>query len=136
MRQIAKETTDLHVRRGMSIPESASLVQNRLESIGLKAFKDVSGREWSLESYSEMLMRTRTAQAFNAGTVIKSTEEGANAFEVFDGTGDAECADANGMIVSSEWAMENPIAHPQCVRAFGPIMGYAGQVTQLGEGEA
>lgn len=123
---VAHDSTSIAADRGLSIPEARDLVAARLEGNGIKAFVDRSGREWNLDSYSEMLMRTTTAHAYNTGTIIRSTELGVGAFEVFDGTGDEACAEANGSYVSAEWAFENTIAHPNCVRAFGPVPGFSG----------
>lgn len=128
IRQIVKETTELHVKRGLSIPQSRRLIAKRLDSIGLKAFRDRSGRRWSINAYSQMLARTRTAQAYNIGTVTQSLGEGTEFFEVFDGINDELCAPWNGEIVSARWALEHFIAHPNCQRAFGPVPGYSGKV--------
>lgn len=121
VREVAKLQTELAVSRGLSIPESARIVASRLRGRGIRAFIDASGRAWRLESYSTMLVRTRTAEAYSTGTIVRAAELGVEIFEVFDGTeDDAACAEANGMIVSAAWASENMIEHPNCRRAFGP----------------
>jgi hypothetical protein len=123
IRQVVKEATELHVKRGMSIPEARRQVAKRLESIGLRAFRDASGRRWKLKTYSEMVARTRTATAYNTGLVVQATAEGVEVFEVFDGTQDDICARANGTKVTADWALDNPIGHPNCTRGIAPVAG-------------
>ncbi len=121
IRAIAKAQTEISVAQGVSIPEAARLVAARMRGGGIRAFIDASGRAWRLETYSEMLVRTRTAEAYSRGTITRAKELGVEVFEVFDGVVDDEaCAEANGMIVSAAWADANVIEHPNCRRAFGP----------------
>lgn len=126
LRQIAAETTRLQATSGLSITEARQILSHRMSGIGLRAFRDSSGRFWKLDTYSQMLARTRTAQAYSTGTIVTASESGVEAFEVFDGSEDEACAAANGKIVSAEWAYAHTIAHPNCTRAFGPVPGYAG----------
>lgn len=129
IRQIAKLQTELHVGRGLSIPESAKIIRARMRGGGIRAFIDASGRAWRLETYSEMLIRTRSAEAYNRASILRARELGVEVFEVFDGVEDDDaCREANGMIVSAEWAAENELEHPNCRRAFGPLPDYEGEV--------
>ncbi len=41
---------------------------------------------------------------------------------VYDGDGCPICADLNGTIQTLEWAHNNPIQHPNCVRQFTPLV--------------
>lgn len=120
LRRITKEITALHVKRGMGVPEARRVVAARMDSIGLRAFVDNAGRSWRPKTYAEMLVRTRTAHAYNVGTITHSAENGTRVLEIFDGVVHDVCADANGQIVTAAWALDHPIAHPNCVRAFGP----------------
>jgi len=79
----------------------------------------------TLDDYADMLIRTKTAQSFNAGTLNYSTEYGVTRFEIFDGSDCGLVAHddpqkANGLIVDAKTAAQYPISHPRCRRAFGP----------------
>jgi hypothetical protein len=67
---------------------------------------------------SVLIGRTESATAYNVGTTYAYQDAGITEVEVFDGDTDAECASVNGTTQSLEWARDNPIAHPQCTRAF------------------
>lgn len=83
-----------------------------------------NGARQTIGTYGEMLFRTKTAVAFNTGTITRAREAGITRFEIFDGS---DCGlrshddpdKANGMIVTAEQAAAWPIAHPNCRRSFG-----------------
>lgn len=130
IRQVIALQTEIHTARGLSVPESAKIVAGRMRGGGIRAFIDRAGRAWRLESYSSMLVRTRTAEAYSTGTILRSQELGVHAFEVFDGmpSGHAPCLEKNGWKVSARWAMDHRIEHPNCVRGFGPLPAYFGEL--------
>lgn len=66
------------------------------------------------------IARTETAIATNHGSVLGIQQAGVERVDVFDGTDDAACAAANGAVWTVEQALADPVAHPNCVRAFGP----------------
>jgi len=78
---------------------------------------------------AETIARTETAMAFNTSSLANFGESGLVTWvEVFDGPecGWTEHDDpdmADGSIRSVSEAEEFPIAHPNCLRAFGPIVG-------------
>ena len=85
---------------------------------------DAGGNHWNPEKYTRMLIRTKSANAYNSGSLNKFTEEGVTRVQVFDGVkDDEECANANGQIWSLRYAMNHVISHPNCRRAFGPVLG-------------
>jgi hypothetical protein len=101
----------------------AKLFAQDLWSDGI-SIVDSGGREWNPESYTRMLIRTKTANAYNSGSMNKYAEEGVSRVKVFDGVeDDQECAEANGQIWSLRYAMQNVIEHPNCRRAFAPEQG-------------
>ena len=95
---------------GLSSVELGKLVQTTVED----AFDEMS--RWR----ANMIARTEVAIAENHGTVLGSSQAGVTEVDVFDGEDDEECAAANGQVWSISEALENPIAHPNCVRAFSP----------------
>ena len=66
------------------------------------------------------IARTETAIATNHGSVLGIQQAGVERVDVFDGVDDAACAAANGAVWTVEQALADPVAHPNCVRAFGP----------------
>lgn len=70
-----------------------------------------------------MLVRTKTAEAYNLGSLEAQESLGIDFWEVFDGAGCGwrfhKDKQALGKIVTKEDAAKHPIAHPQCRRAFG-----------------
>lgn len=91
--------------------------------IGAVQYADGSVR--SIDTYAEMLFRTKTAQTFNAGTINAGLVAGAETFEIVDGI---DCGlrthedpeKANGRIVTAQAAAAYPISHPNCRRSFIP----------------
>ena len=73
-------------------------------------------------SRAAMIARTESATAYNLGSLHAYDDAGVTHVEVFDGDEDAECAAANGQTWTLDEARANPIAHPNCVRAFGAIV--------------
>lgn len=91
---------------------------------GVTGFVDNGGRRWRLGSYADMVVRTKAAHAYNVGTVLKVEETGTGVLEVIDARegpdADRPCVEANGRRCTPLWALEHPVAHPNCVRSFAP----------------
>lgn len=67
------------------------------------------------------IARTETALAYNKGTLVGYQKADVPAVTVIDGDSDEECADANGQVWSLDYASDNLIQHPRCVRHFAGI---------------
>ncbi|MFI8930585.1 hypothetical protein ACIG3E_23260 [Streptomyces sp. NPDC053474] len=68
---------------------------------------------------------TKSAVAYNAGTLNRARQAGVRQVEVFDGgdcgwTSHQDPDKATGTLRSVEEAAERPISHPRCHRSFGP----------------
>jgi HK97 family phage portal protein len=70
---------------------------------------------------AERIARTETGVAYNVSTTDAYDEAGVRQVLVHDGTDD-ECADADGQTWSLAEAADNPLAHPNCTRAFAPVV--------------
>jgi len=71
------------------------------------------------------IARTETAMAFNIAAYRRFSRAGVKRVKVLDdhGPGSCEvCAEAHGQIWSMEEALRRPIEHPNCRRAFAPII--------------
>jgi len=78
----------------------------------------------TIETYADMLFRTRTATTYNDGTINTGVEAGIDRYEIFDGPGCGLTSHddgtvANGMIVDAATAAAHPVSHPNCRRSFG-----------------
>lgn len=67
------------------------------------------------------IARSESAIAYNHGNVLGGLQAGFKYFDVVDGTDDEVCAAANGQIWPATKCLNEPIAHPNCVRSFFPI---------------
>lgn len=72
---------------------------------------------------ADRIARTETAIAYNHGTVLSARQIGVDRVLVSDGDYDAECVGLDGSTQSVEWALSNPISHPNCRRSFSPWVG-------------
>ena len=74
------------------------------------------------ESRAELIARTETGNAYNHAAVETFRRYDVESVEVIDGDHDEECAAANGSTWTLDEAMANPLAHPNCVRDFIPVV--------------
>lgn len=123
IRQGIEEATRGSVAAGKTAVQAARDAARSLAEQGIKAVTYRDGSRVSIGTYSEMAIRTKSAVAYNAGTL------GANGdvqfFEVFDGIGCGwgshnDPDTAHGSIRSRAEAQAFPISHPRCRRSFSP----------------
>ena len=81
------------------------------------------------ESRARLIARTESARAHNIGTMNQyKISRVVKSVEVSDGIGfDLACEIANGQTWTLDTAKGNPIEHPNCIRAFIPIVGEPGE---------
>lgn len=75
-RQTSLEAVAQKVATGQTIPQSAKALQQALADKGVTAFTDKAGRNWRLDTYSEMVVRSSTREATNHGTLNQLTSLG------------------------------------------------------------
>lgn len=119
---------DLHkiINGGTITPLTGPLEPDGLPPapVELKGLKGVykpwaeKGQEWKAERFA----RTETGKAYNMSSVDSYRAAGISQVDVYDGEYDPPCAEANGQVWSIDFAYDNPLEHPNCVRAFGPHM--------------
>lgn len=68
------------------------------------------------------IARTETGTAYNQGAIAAYKAGGVTHVTVLDGDDDEPCASANGATWTLEEAEQNPLGHPNCVRAFSPVV--------------
>lgn len=83
----------------------------------IRAKGDIASRSRALT-----IARTETGTAYNRGAVAAYRAGGVTHVDVLDGDDDEVCAAANGARWTLDEAEANPLGHPNCVRAFSPIL--------------
>lgn len=66
--------------------------------------------------------RTETGQAYNMGSIAAYRTADITHVDVLDGDDDEPCASANGSRWTLDEAEANPLGHPNCTRAFSPVV--------------
>jgi uncharacterized protein with gpF-like domain len=74
------------------------------------------------KSRATTIARSESATAYNGGATLAYRDAGVEKVRVHDGDEDAECAEADGQIWTLDEAEANPIAHPNCTRAFSAVI--------------
>lgn len=68
------------------------------------------------------IARTETGTAYNLGSIAAYRAGDVTHVDVLDGDDDEPCASANGSRWTLEEAEANPLGHPNCTRAFSPVV--------------
>lgn len=106
-------------------------VAQLLEDDGITALVDRAGRNWDLQTYGEMLARTKLTQAHNTGTINRMTETGYDLVEVSSHAGSCPlCEPYQGQLLSISGrtrgydTLDNAIGmglfHPNCRHTVTP----------------
>jgi len=91
-------------------------------------------RDLVAQTYSgrdEAIARTELGKAQNTATAGRYRDAGVRHVQVFDNGFDNShpfCRRVDRKIVTIEWMERNPLQHPNCVRAFGAVFNYQGEV--------
>lgn len=83
----------------------------------IRAKGDIASRSRALT-----IARTESGHGYNLGAVASYRAGGVTHVDVLDGDDDAICAAANGARWTLEEAEQNPLGHPNCTRAFSPVV--------------
>jgi hypothetical protein len=101
-------------------PAARQLAQD-MAGRGITAITYVDGSRHGLTDYTDMLLRTKTAEAHQLGGFHQARVVGIEWMELLDGPGcgvtsHQDPRKANGLIVTVEEAARYPLAHPRCRR--------------------
>lgn len=134
IRTVARDQILDKLIRGDTAVAAGRRVEQILAKKGITAITYADGSRHGLREYTQMLVRTKTAEAYNLGTLEAQEALGVEFWECFDGpncgwTKHSDPRPALGKIVSKDDALAHPIAHPNCRRAYGgrPDITTAGQ---------
>ena len=126
VRRAARDELPKIAGGGRTAKQAASRMEERLiNQYGITHVTYRDGARVPVDQYSRMAARTKSAVAYNSGTLNEVYANGGEYVEVFDG---ADCGwtdhgspdKANGTIRTLDEAAMSPISHPNCTRAFGP----------------
>jgi hypothetical protein len=125
IRMAVRERTAAAVIGGQTATQAGRELQRTLAENGVRAVRFANGAKYPLGAYSQMAIRTSTAQAYVQGTLNASRESGVRWMECFDSPGCGmnghDSGDApGGTIRPIEEALAYPISHPNCARSWSP----------------
>lgn len=137
VRELARTATAQALLGGETATSAGRGLAQKLADQGVFGVTYADGKFVGSSTYADMVVRTRSAIAYNAGGLNQARADGVEYFEISDGLecgltehDDPELAD--GMIVDGDIAAQFPISHPNCVRSFLPRPDLsADQVDQL-----
>lgn len=113
----------LKVATGETAQQAGRSLATRLKATGITSVTYSDGRHIRASTYTEMVMRTSTALAYNEGGLNQLVQQGVRYVEMIDG---ADCGlvahgdpfKVNGKVLPVEVAATYPISHPNCRRDF------------------
>lgn len=129
VKRFVREAASFRIQQGViqgDVPRTTALeIKQLLQERGIAAITYKDGSRHGLDEYTRMLTRTKTAQAYNTGTLTQAASEGVKFWEIIDGP---ECGlsfhddpmRAAGMIVDRHTCDKFIISHPNCRRSFAP----------------
>lgn len=117
---------------GKALKDSTKIVKSVLKDQGLAALIDKGGKRWELDTYAEMLLRTKAVEARNRGLVNRTAENGYDLVQVSDHMGECDlCRPWEGKILSLtgatkgyptlQQAESSGLFHPNCKHAINAL---------------
>ncbi|MFB7742510.1 phage minor capsid protein [Streptomyces sp. NPDC056132] len=125
-RDAARREVPLLTTGNMTAKQAAKNLADRLTAEHQLAYVVYrNGARVPVRAWAEAATLTKSAVAYNAGTLNQAREAGVGIVEVFDGfdcgwTSHQDPDKAARTLRTVEEAAEWPISHPRCRRAFGP----------------
>lgn len=129
VRRVSRQMTGFKLTSGTPVKAQARRFERELarefNRRGMASVVYRDGSRHGFGEYAEMLLRTKTGVAYNAGTLNQGRLAGITHYEILDGalcglTSHHDPELANGLIVKAEVAAGYPLAHPNCRRALNP----------------
>lgn len=107
-----REEVDAIIAKGTANGDSIEMIQKAIRERG-----EIASRTRAL-----LIARTETGTVYNLGSIAAYRAGGVTHVDVLDGDDDEPCASANGSRWTLEQAEANPLGHPNCTRAFSPVV--------------
>lgn len=123
IRTAAREHSRAVLLEGKTATQAGRELSRRLGQRGISAVTYKNGARHGLADYSDTVVRTKTALAYNGGQLNIAVEHDVPFVQVSDGAGCGWTSHddpdtANGSVRTRDEANEYPIAHPRCARSF------------------
>lgn len=117
---------------GSTRKEIVATVKAQIRETGLDAIKDKGGRTWTLDRYSDMLVRTKMVEARNTGMANQMLANGNDLVQVSrNGSKHKECAQYEGKVLTItgdtpgyttlDDAKAGGLFHPNCKHTINAI---------------
>lgn len=121
IRGTGRDVAQRSVATGTPAKAAGRELEGRLQRMGVSSITYADGRNIRASTYAEMLMRTKTAAAYNLGGLNQLKGAGVTHVEVLDS---ADCGlvthqdgfKPTGKVMPIEVMAAYPISHPNCVR--------------------
>lgn len=118
---------------GQTLKEVKAIIVQDLKDRGLLALRDKAGREWELDRYTEMLLRTKDVEARNRGLANRMAENDYDLVQVSTHNSDhEECRVWEGRVLSITGntkgyptlaeAESQGLFHPNCQHAINVVI--------------
>lgn len=125
IRETVRDRVRAKVFTGQTAVQAGKDLAAELAERGVTAVTYANGAKVSLPQYAEMVVRTKTAEAYQEGGMNQGERLGIEWWEVMDGPGCGwsshdDPMKADGMIVPLATAREHPTSHPNCRRSTSP----------------
>ncbi|MBO9555605.1 phage minor capsid protein [Cellulomonas sp.] len=125
VRDLVRQQVRSKVYLGQTATQAGRTLAQQLADRGIVAVIYRDGRAVSLPVYADMVMRTKTAIAYQEGGLSQGNRLGVVWWEVMDGPGCGwtshdDPRKADGLIVDLDDARAHPISHPNCRRSTSP----------------
>jgi hypothetical protein len=125
VRTLARERIADKLVAGQPPAEAARRLRDDLQGRGIAAVTYRDGARHQLGDYADMLVRTKTAEAAQAGGFQQTRALGIEWMELMDGPGcglasHRDARKANGLILTVDEAARYPLSHPRCRRVASP----------------
>lgn len=125
IRFLSRETSLAKMIEAKTSAEAGRELRRELQDRGIHSIVYVDGSKHGVAEYSNMVIRTKTGVAYNAGGINLAAEHGVEYLEVFDGPecgwiGHDDADHANGTVRPIDECASVALSHPNCQRAFGP----------------
>jgi hypothetical protein len=111
--------------------QTAQNIRSNLADKGITGFKDAAGRNWDMETYSEMVARTSTRETMLTGTKNRLLEYDIDLVEIVGGSSEKTCKACqrwDGRVVSLtgktkgyptlQEAKDDNFLHPNCTHSY------------------
>lgn len=125
IRDLTRDQVRAKLYTGQTAEQAGKDLAKALAARGINAITYANGAKVPLPVYAQMVVRTKTAEAYQEGGLNQGERLEIDWWEILDGPGCGwtshdDPQKANGMIVPIDAAREHTLSHPNCRRSSSP----------------